>query len=115
MQISVSGRHFEVTDNVKSYATEKMERLERFAKGIETVDVVLKEEDRTNHCEIIVHVKNSKSIVVDVAHEEMFAAIDLALDKAERQLRRHNEKLHDHRPKRDKKHVPASEPSEDGE
>ena len=94
MQISITGRHFEVTDSVRKYVDEKIVRIEKFSRNISRVEVVLKADSRKFHCEFIMHVKGLDGIVIDVAHgESMHAAIDLALDKAEHQLSRHQEKI----------------------
>ena len=96
MQITVVGRHFEVTEAVRKHTTEKVEHLLRLSKSITKVETLLKNEDKKNHCEIIISMKNSGSIVITVDHDDMYAAIDLAVDKADVQLRRHKEKISDH-------------------
>ncbi|MBN1257910.1 MAG: ribosome-associated translation inhibitor RaiA [Planctomycetes bacterium] len=96
MQINITGRHFELSDAIRTYAAEKAEKLQKFFNGVTTTDILLKSEDRTFHCEIILHINNNPDVVIDVAHESMYAAIDLALDKAQRQLRRHKERVRGH-------------------
>lgn len=98
MQINITGRHFEISDAIRDYATEKAEKLQRFYNGITGADVLLKGEDRTFHCEMILHMDNKNTAVVDVKHDSMYAAIDLAVDKAQRQVRKHKEKRKDHHP-----------------
>lgn len=98
MNISITGRHFEVSDALREYINEKVKRLDRSYDGINELEVLLKAEDRALHCEFILHIKNKPSIVIDVAQETIYAAIDLATDKAQRQLSRHKERIKDHRP-----------------
>lgn len=97
MRTTITGRHFEISDAIRTYATEKAEKLERVFDGISEVEVLLKGEDRRFHCELIIHVANKPNVVIDVAHDSMYAAIDLAMDKAQRQVRRHKERLRERR------------------
>jgi putative sigma-54 modulation protein len=97
MKINITGRHFDLSDAITEYVNEKLDRLERVFNGVTEVEILLKGEDRTLHCEIIMHISNKPNIVIDVADDSMYAAIDLAIDKAQRQLRKHKEKLRSHR------------------
>lgn len=98
MKINITGRHFDLSDAIRAYVEEKIEKLERVFSGVTEVEVVLKGEDRTFHCEIILHIKNKpQSTVIDVADDSMYAAIDLAVDKAQRQLRKHKGKISERR------------------
>lgn len=98
MEITITGRHFEVTEAIRSYAKEKLSKLEKFYDGITSIEAILKNEDRKFHCEIIVHIANKPDAVIDVADDNMYAAIDVAHDKAQRQVRKTKTKLRDHRP-----------------
>jgi putative sigma-54 modulation protein len=100
VQTTITGRHFEVSDAIRQYAEEKIEKLPRIYDGITEAEIVLKGEDRTFHCEVILHVANSHhAVVIDVTHDSMYAAIDVATDKAQRQMRRLKEKRRDHKGK----------------
>lgn len=92
MDIKVTGRHLEVTDELRETAIDKFSKAERFHSGITSIEVILKDEDRKKHCEVIIHTKRSQNIVVDVARDEVLEAIDVAVDKAERSLRKLKEK-----------------------
>lgn len=93
MQISITARHHDLTNEERAYAEEKFGRMDRIFQGIVTAEVILKEEDRKCHCEVILHAKGKNDIVVDVARDEILEAIDVAVDKVERQLRRAKEKM----------------------
>ena len=100
MDIIITGRHLELKNSVKEYAREKLSHVDRFFGGISSIEVVFKQEDRKIHCEVIIHVKRHETIVIDVARDEFNEAIDVAVDKCERQLRRLKEKVEDKRPRR---------------
>lgn len=116
MDINITGRHVEVTDEIRNYATEKFSKTDRIHHGIISIDVILKDEDRKQHCEAIIHTKKKNSLVIDVARDEILEAIDVAVDKCERGLRKLKEKSVSQRRKgaRNKGfEVPAAEVVED--
>lgn len=107
MQITVSGRHMGVSEALKEYCREKSERLVRFFDRIQLIEVVLDGINGQHSAEMIVHSEGTQPFVASERHEDAYAAVDLMLDKIERQIRRHKEKL------RNRKHPPkAPEPEE---
>lgn len=93
MQIGVSGRHLSVTTDVHDYCTQKAQKLERFYDRIQSIEFVLDGHDGHHAAEIIVHVDGTHPFVASEENESMHAAIDLLMDKIERQIRRHKERL----------------------
>ena len=55
----------------------------------------LKEKERRQKAEVTLHVKG-KDIFVENSHEDLYAAIDQLMDKLDRQVMRHKDKLQDH-------------------
>jgi putative sigma-54 modulation protein len=55
----------------------------------------LKEKERRQKAEVTVHVKG-KDIFVEQTHEDLYAAIDQLMDKLDRQVCRHKDKVQDH-------------------
>ncbi len=113
MEIKITDRHVELPDEVKSYAREKFSRIEKFNHGIQDVEVIFKNEDRKSHCEVIVHVRNKPPLVIDVAREEWHEAIDIALDKIERRVRKQKEKTSLQRRRRSGSGHPSATPLPD--
>lgn len=97
MDVNISGHHVDLNNGLRKHITEKFTDMDRFFHGCQSADVILKNDDRRMHCEVILHVKNSDRVVIDVMHDDLHAAIDLAVDKCERQLRRLKEKRTDRR------------------
>lgn len=92
MQISVTGRHVEATDDVKEYAEKKLSRLPRFYDRIQAIDVILDHESENFTVEVIVSADGAPFVARE-AGPDTFALIDLTVDKLERQLTRHKEKF----------------------
>ena len=96
MQIDVTGRHVEITDSLKSYVENKFQRLERHFEHINNTHVILSVEKDRQKAEATVHV-NRGNLFAENEQEDMYAAIDGLIDKLDRQLKKHKEKLNDHR------------------
>ncbi|WNC68112.1 ribosome hibernation promoting factor [Thalassotalea nanhaiensis] len=95
MQINLSGHHVEVTDSMRSYVSEKLQKLERHFDHINNVYVVLKVEKLQQIAEATLHV-NAGEIFASANHEDMYAAIDGLVDKLDRQVLKHKAKLAHH-------------------
>ncbi len=97
MNIVVSGKHIELTDALKGYAHEKFSKLETFFDHILRVDVTLTVEDTKAKeerytCDVTVSA-NGMVLPAKVTAVDLYASIDLCLEKIERQIKRFNEKL----------------------
>lgn len=95
MQLNITGHHIEVTDSLKAYVSEKIERLEKHFDHVNNVHVILSVEKLRQKSEATVHV-NGASLFADSTEEDMYAAIDSMVDKLDRQIKKHKEKLKDH-------------------
>ncbi len=93
MDVRITGRHMSVTNAMKEYAAEKSQRLERYYDQIQTVEIVIDNEGDRRLVEMIIHVRRGGRIVGHTEHEDAYAAVDLLIDKMERQLTKHKEKL----------------------
>ncbi len=93
MQITVSGRHFEVTDALKAYVTEKAEKLERYYDRVQHVEVVFDEEAGSPIVEIIARADHHATFVAKHDDHDAYASVDQVIKELGRQLTRHKEKF----------------------
>ena len=101
MEINITGRHTHVSDSMKKYALEKLGKLEYHNDMVTRADVVMNiENDQRHMVEVIAHSKVGGHVVAKAEHTDMYAAIDLLLDKMEHQLTKQKEKV-----KVERKHV----------
>ena len=96
MQINLTGHHVDITDALRQYVTSKIERLERHFDSVTNVHVVLSVEKLQQKAEATMHVSGA-DVFADSVHADMYAAIDGLVDKLDRQVKKHKEKLKDHR------------------
>lgn len=92
MQINLTGRHVEITNAMREYVANKFNRLERHFDNINNVYVILSVEKLAQKAEATLHV-NGGEIYAESEHQDMYAAIDGLIDKLDRQVIKHKEKL----------------------
>lgn len=95
MQINLTGHHTDITPALRTFVHDKFERLQRHSDQITIVHVILTVEKGRQKAEATIHVSRG-NLFAEVEHDDMYAAIDLLIDKLDRQLKKHKEKLNDH-------------------
>jgi putative sigma-54 modulation protein len=96
MQIELTGNHVDVTPALREYVESKFERIERHFDQLIGIHVVLSVEKLRHKAEATVKAGRA-TVFADAVEEDMYAAIDAMLDKIDRQVKRHKEKITDHR------------------
>ena len=99
MQITMTARHCDLTEAHKEHAEQEIGRLGRYSDHILRADLIVSQEKYRFTTELIVHVEG---VMLTSKEEEadMYAALGQAIQKMERQLKKHNGKLHDYRIKK---------------
>ena len=92
MQINLTGHHVEITDALRDYVNSKFSRLERHFDHITNAHVILNVEKMQQIAEANLHVSGGE-LFANAQHENMYAAIDGLIDKLDRQIIKHKEKL----------------------
>ncbi len=95
MQLNLSGHHVDITPALRGYVSSKLERLERHFDNVTNMHVVLSVEKLRQKAEATVHLSGN-NLFANAEHEDMYAAIDALVDKLDRQVKKHKEKLKDH-------------------
>ncbi|MBM3389345.1 MAG: ribosome-associated translation inhibitor RaiA [Betaproteobacteria bacterium] len=100
MNLTISGHHLEVTPALREYVLNKLDRVMRHFDQVVDVSVILsvekkKEKEQRQKAEVTLHVKG-RDIFVEQSHEDLYAAIDQLMDKLDRQVVRHKDRVQDH-------------------
>ena len=93
MQFSVTFRHMEPTESLKSYAHQRMERIKKYLPDPISCHVVLSTERHNHRIDVNFHLHNGLSIAGHETTENMYSSIDLVIAKIERQVRKYKGKL----------------------
>ena len=96
MSIEVTTRHMNAP-GAKEYANEKAEKLVELFPRIEHVHIILDVEKHRYEAEVGVQAKNHIRVEASETSDDMWASIDVASDRAEKQLRKLRDKVQDHR------------------
>lgn len=92
MQINLTGHHVDITAPLRDYVNQKFDRLERHFDNMTNAHVVLTIEKLQHIAEAKINLSGGE-IFATAQHEDMYAAIDALVDKLDRQVIKHKEKL----------------------
>ena len=100
MNLTISGHHLEVTPALRGYFTQKLYRINRHFDQVVDVKVLLsveklKEKEKRQRAECNIHVKGN-DLFAESAHEDLYAAVDDLVDKLDRQVVKHKNRINDH-------------------
>jgi putative sigma-54 modulation protein len=93
MEVTVTGRHLDITAAIREYAQEKVSRLVRYYDRVQAADVVADRLEPEYEVEIRVTADHHAPFVAKAHGPDLYACIDAANDKIERQLTDHKDKL----------------------
>lgn len=97
MQVKISGKHMELTPPIEDYAFRKVEKFPRYFDRIQQIDVVIDRAKNGYVVEIITNVEHHEPFVASSTHQDLYACIDLGIDRSVRQLKDHKSKLRDNK------------------
>ena len=95
MNLQISGHHLEITPAIHDYVTGKLERVTRHFDNVIDVNVILSVDKLKQKAEVTVHL-SGKDVYVESIDEDLYAALDSLVDKLERQIQKHKQKIQDH-------------------
>jgi putative sigma-54 modulation protein len=92
VDINISGVHYEVSDKIRGYISEKFSTLGKYHGGLNKLHVTIHPSEKHGYrVDVDLHLPHGKDVVVHDHEETVYAAIDVAHDKIASQLR----KIHD--------------------
>ncbi len=110
MEIIIHARHLDATEAIKNYITKKASKFTKYSSKINKIQFTLKIEGADNIVEAIYSAARG-TLVAEAANSDMYAAIDLVIDKLEKQIIKQKEKLK--QPRRGKKEEAPIEEEEE--
>lgn len=96
MQINFTGHHLDVTPALREYTISKFDKLQRHFDKISSINVVFDIEKIQQSAEATIHVAKLE-LHASSKSENMYNSIDSLVEKLDRQLIKHKEKLQSHR------------------
>jgi putative sigma-54 modulation protein len=112
MNLTVTGHHVDVTQSMRNYVSGKMKRLQRRSSKLSGIHVILTVEEKSRQkAEATIDVSGAR-LYADTTEPDMYAAIDLLMDKLDRQLIRHKDVHGKARRRQNRDQMPIEEPLE---
>ena len=101
MNKSITGRHFELTEPIKAYADSAIDSLEKYHLDIISASTVISANEKHGRkgfvTEFIINLKDKNTIVITQVDKDVYAAMDLAIERVKKSLRRHADRVKDHK------------------
>ncbi len=98
LQFTITGKHIDITDAIRTHAEEKASKLPRYYNSINQVEVIV---DGSDHgqmtVEVIARGEHSNLFVASQSGSDAYQCIDLAVHKLERQLTKKKTKERNHK------------------
>ena len=104
MDISITARNFKVDERVKKYVAKRLQKISKLYKRIYRCEVILDAEKERRNVEILLYLKRTQIIAKETS-PDIFASIDLASDKVQKQLRRLKDKVSSRRNRKTKQTI----------
>lgn len=95
MQINLTGHHVDITDSLRDYSEQKVSRLERHFDHLTDIHIILTVEKLRHKAEATVNLSGGQ-VHAEAVESDMYAALDVMIDKLDRQVKKYKEKLTDH-------------------
>jgi putative sigma-54 modulation protein len=92
MNLNLTGNHLDITPALRDYVVAKLDRITRHFDHVIDVNVVLSVDKLQHKVEVNLHTRG-KDIHVEAIEADMYAAVDVLIDKLDRQVVKHKEKL----------------------
>jgi len=95
MNLSIIGHHLDVTPAIREYIQNKMARVLRHFDHVIDTQVMLSVEPLKHRAEITLHVRG-KDIHCESSEQNLYASIDLLVDKIDRKIIQHKDRTQNH-------------------
>jgi len=97
LRVQITARHCDVPTDVLERTEELVNGLSRYSPRASAADIVYMEEGVTKIAEVIVHIDGGEPVVTRAESDEFRTALDRAVDRASRRLRKQRERRTDHK------------------
>ncbi|MFY9261033.1 MAG: ribosome-associated translation inhibitor RaiA [Gallionella sp.] len=92
MNLHITGHHLEVTPAIREHVTSKFDKIKRHFDNVIDVKIILSVEKLKQKAEATIHI-SGKDVFVECDDENLYVAIDMLVDKLDRQVIKHKEKM----------------------
>ena len=96
MNVQIRSKEIKLTQSLNDHISAAVENFKRYHLDITTVNVMISKEKKGVGVEFDIHIAHAQPVVINDTDEDLDAAIDLAIERANKALRRLHDKMKDH-------------------
>jgi len=100
MSKNIVGRHYELSESIREHISESLDGLEKYNLNIISSNTIITADSKTKKnisVELVLNLKDKNTIVITQSDKDVYSATDRAFSRAEKALRRHADKIKDHK------------------
>jgi len=100
MSKNIVGRHYELSESIRDHISESIDALDKYNLNIISSNTIITADNKTKKnvsVELVLNLKDKNTIVITQSDKDVYAAADTAFSRAEKALRRHADKIKDHK------------------
>ena len=100
MSRNIVGRRFDLSDSIRAHISESIDGLDKYNLNIISTNTIVSGDNKSKEgvsLEIVIKLKDKNTIVITQKDKDVYAAADTAISRAQKALRRHADKVKDHK------------------
>jgi ribosomal subunit interface protein len=97
MNVQIRAKDITLHDNIRAHIESAIDGFSKYTLDITTVNVNIKAEKKGVSIEFDIHIAHCEPVIINQTDDNLDAAIDLAIDRASKALRRLHTKVVDHK------------------
>ena len=117
MNTSIVGKQFDLTDAIKAYINSAVDGLSKYNLDIISVRTVISADEKNGkkgfNVEFAINMAHKNTIVIQQKDKDVYAAVDLAIERAKKVLRRHHDKITNHKKPEESATIQTEDGSDD--
>ncbi len=96
MQLNISGHHLDITEAIRQHSEQKFAKIKHHFDHVINVNMILEVEKDVQKAEATIHVSGA-DLFAKAESSDMYVSIDQMVNKLDAQIKKHKEKLNNHR------------------
>lgn len=100
MSKNIVGRHYELSDSIRDHISESIDSLDKYNLNIISSNTIITADSKSKKnvsVELVLNLKDKNTIVITQSDKDVYTAADSAFSRAQKALRRHADKIKDHK------------------
>lgn len=96
MQLNISGHHLDITEAIRQHSEQKLAKIKHHFDHVINVNMILEVDKDVQKAEATIHVSGA-DLFAKAESSDMYVSIDQMVNKLDAQIKKHKEKLNNHR------------------